>query len=113
MMNLDQLFNSAKDNLEAARQSLVQLTDGLKTTKNTDFAAVMKVATSVAAAEAELAKLAQKWVEQATQTESVYDDSDFLRERLIYNDPWRSEEQLSRETTFEFDRFLHGVEERE
>ena len=107
-MNLEDLYLQAKQGLESARKALVSLTDGLKSTENTDFAEVMKVATEVSKAESALALLAKSWSEAAAQqqAEGVYDDLPLLKETQLYNEQWKSPEDLGTAVTFNFDKFL-------
>ncbi len=112
-MNLNELFQQAKSNLESARQSLVQLTDGLKNTDNTDFAAVMEVATSVATAESKLADLARSWVEaaQAANESKEFNDASFLKEQKLYFSKALSPKEQGTSVTFNFDKFFPGETE--
>lgn len=110
-MNLNQLYMTAKSRLEQARNALVKLTDGMKTTNNTDLAAVMKVATSVAQAEGELAELANSWQEAAAEQAGLeeaerYNDIPFLREALIYREASLDENEIGGHITFDFSKFM-------
>lgn len=117
-MNLDALFNHSRDSLAAARRSLNDLLEELRSMQSSDYSSVSKVITSITKAEEELDGLAAHWQEQAEKKMhgeglSFTDEIDMQPLGRLYEDRGRSLDELIRAEELSFDKFLPGLAEDE
>ncbi len=117
-MNLDALFNHSRDSLAAARKALYDLLEELRSMQSSDYSSVADVITSITKAEEELDGLAAHWQEQAQKKMhgeglSIPDDLEMLPEMRLYEDRWRSLDDIVKTEEMSFDKFLPEGEEEE
>lgn len=113
---MDAIFNHARDSLESARKAVDKLFDELRSRGFSEkYGDVGNVRQSIIDAEAELDGMASKWIEGAEKKMhgegiSFSDEVEMFSESLIYEDKWKSLEELTKEQELDFSKFFPGEE---
>lgn len=114
MADVDKLWASAQDHLKKAQETLNQLLNLLQA-KHThvESAPIADCVKATANSFDTMNKLATKWREKA-QKESrdpeAFDARPYVKDKLHFERP-KSLQELAKQTTFEFDKFLPGDDE--
>lgn len=114
--SLDKMFYGARSSLLQAQKLINDLLTTLQGTApgaghpGVDVTDVTKPHAAVVSAVHEMDQLAAKWQQEAKSTQGeAYDPTVFTRDKLYYDRP-RSLEEMRQATSFEFDRFMYGID---